>query len=79
MSDHEAANWEALDASICLALREERIAELEHQVATLREALARIEAMAERPRCVCGRLTGTAAIQSCARAALGAADAQANG
>ena len=36
----------------------------------LRAALERIEAMSERPKCVCGRPTGTAAIKACAREAL---------
>lgn len=34
------------------------------------EALERIEAMAVRPKCICGVITGTAAIQHCAREAL---------
>lgn len=37
-----------------------------------REALRRIEGMAERPHCLCGRPTGTATIRRCARAALSA-------
>ena len=39
-------------------------------IAVLKGALKRIEDMAERPRCVCGRPTGTDAIAACARKAL---------
>ena len=37
---------------------------------TLRGALERIAGMSERPKCVCGITTGTAAIKSCAEQAL---------
>ena len=40
----------------------------------LREALERIDGMAGRPKCLCGRPTGTPAIRQCARAALEAED-----
>jgi hypothetical protein len=43
---------------------------LEHENRELREALERIEGMAGRPKCLCGRPTGTPAIRQCARAAL---------
>ena len=40
------------------------------EIERLRAALERIEAMSERPKCVCGRPTGTAAIKACALEAL---------
>lgn len=70
---------EPTDAALQATLSTERLTRqiersyrtaLEAENARLRAALERIEAMAERPRCTCGLLTGTAAIKSAARAAL---------
>lgn len=41
------------------------------EVERLRTALERVHGMAERPVCLCGRPTGTAAIKAAADAALG--------
>ncbi len=58
------ACWEREQAA------EKRATEAEADLARLRDALERIEAMAARPVCTCGVQTGTAAIRTCARAAL---------
>jgi hypothetical protein len=39
-------------------------------------SLGRIRDMSERPLCVCGRATGTAAIKACATTALARIDAE---
>ena len=55
--------WEKwLDGDLEVTVTEERD--------RLRVALERIDGMAGRPKCLCGRPTGTPAIRQCARAAL---------
>jgi hypothetical protein len=58
-------------------------AQCEAEVAVVKRArdeavhsLGRIRDMSERPLCVCGRATGTAAIKACATTALARIDAE---
>ena len=50
--------------------QEKEIQQLREQLAKAREGLKRIQAMAVRPACMCGRHTGTAAIKSAAQQTL---------
>jgi hypothetical protein len=63
-----ASSWPAkTDVVLLPATDFDAMVELEREA---RETIERIEGMAVRPHCLCGRPTGTAAIQACARAFL---------
>jgi hypothetical protein len=53
------------------------MSKLEEDETRMRAALQRIYLMSVRPRCLCGRVTGTGAIRSCAQTALQMSDEEA--
>ncbi len=59
-----------IDLEISEKRLQRKIEQLQSDRAVLLEALERIEGMAERPSCICGKPTGTAAIKSCANQAI---------
>jgi hypothetical protein len=62
----QAETIRELDATVQRLTREKE---------AMQEGLERVRDMAERPVCICGRLTGTAALKLCAARALDAAQA----
>jgi len=68
----DMANWAIKWGNPLMGAMERRVLnrELKAKIQGLVEALERIHGMAERPACVCGRPTGTAAIKQCAQQAL---------